>query len=172
MDLRAYSARLRAAAAALEAEGPRIVETMAQTARVLAQQRIQERGVAGAAYSQNLVPTFFFAKRALNAGGRQYVKKNKLGTWGGFRQAQGRQSQFVDLTYTGHMFQSLQTRRQPGEPGVFRAETVASDQESAKKLRYNLERYGNFMAPTAQEQGELRLIGSREVGGILNQYLT
>lgn len=171
MDLTAAATRYRQAAAAVQSAGPRIVELQAQTGRVLAQQRVQETGVQNAAYSQNFIPTFLFKGRELNAGGRAYLKKNPLGNWGGFRAAQGLPVSYVNLTYTGRTFQSLQTRAGVSGDNVFRAETVASDSESAKVMAYNIKRYGDFMAPTPQERGQLNLLADREVAAVLRQYL-
>lgn len=170
-DLAQLAAAYRAAAQAVQDGAPALVETMAQTQRVLAQQRVQEMGLTDRAYSQNFIPTFLFEGKELNAGGAAYIAAHKLGNWGGFRAAQGLRSDVVNLTYSGRMFQSLQVQILPATGFVYQAQIVASDVESAKKLRYNQQRYGDFLAPTSAEQGEINLVGIQGVEAIIKQFV-
>lgn len=155
--------------AQLQAAGPRIVLLQATTGLALIRLRIQRDGLPGKRYSTQLVPTFLFGNKALNAAGRDYVKRNKLGTWGGFRAAQGLQSAVVDLTYSGRMFNSLNAANSGGGGSVFTAKLVAADQESARKLGYNQRRYGDFLQPSAQETRLVGEAGAREIQRILSQ---
>jgi hypothetical protein len=164
--------RLALAKAQLLQQGPRIVQTQAQTGLALVALRIQEQGLPGRPqYSTNLFPTFLFAKRALNAGGRDYIKKNKLGTWGQFRAAQGRRSDVVDLSYSNRMWRSLTVAPAGGVGALFSAKVVAADQESADKVRHNTERYGDFLNPLPAEAAEVAQVGKTEIGRIINQAL-
>lgn len=153
----------------LLAAAPRIVTVQAQTQLALVTLRIQKQGLAGARYSQTQVPTFFFAKRAFNAGGRAYVKANKKGTYAGFRAALGLPSNLVTLTFTGRMFRSL-TSIYTGFTGtVYTAGIVASDQEAAALVGYNMARYGDFLAPTAAEIADIEAVGARELDLIIQR---
>jgi hypothetical protein len=136
----------------------------------LATLRVQNQGLAGASYSGTQVPTFFFAKRAFNAGGRAYVKANKKGTYAGFRAALGLPSNIVTLTFTGRTFRSLTTIYAGFSGDIYSARIVASDQESARIVGYNMVRYGDFLAPTATEAAEVAAYGQQELGRIIEKF--
>jgi len=162
--------------AALLAAAPSIVETQAQTVLALVTLRIQTNGL-GVPYSTKGVPAYLFYNRAQNAAGREWVKQKgkqkgaaRLGTWEEFKQAQGYGSDSVNLTYTGRMFRSLTTQAGGQSGTVFTAYVVAADQESASKVRWNMDRYGDFLAPTATEAAEVAQVGQVAVGRIIQQF--
>lgn len=165
------ASRTAQAKAALRLAAPRIVRLQAQTGLALVTLRIQRDGLPGKSYSSNLVPTYWFAKKAINSGGPAYVKKNKLGTWGGFRAAQGLPSDRVTLTYTGAMFRSLTPTEGVAVGTVFTAQVVASNAESAQVLGYNQARYGDFLQPSAAEAAQVAQVGKVELDKVVNLYL-
>lgn len=165
------TARAAQAKAALRQAAARIVRLQAQTGLALVTLRIQRDGLPGKAYSTNPVPTWWFANKVLNSSGRAYVKKNRLGTWGGFRAAQGLPSDRVTVTYTGRMFRSLTPTEGVATGTVFTSQVVASNAESAKVLGYNIEHYGDFLQPLPSEQAQVALVGKIELDKIVNQYL-
>jgi hypothetical protein len=158
------------AKAAILAAGSRIAETQAQTVLALSTYRIQNQGLAGAHYSGTVVPTWFFASKAFNAGGRTYIKANKKGTYQGFKQALGLPGDYVSLTLTGRMFRSLTTLPASVSGTVFSSRIVAADAESAKVVQYNIVRYGDFLKPTDAEAAEIQAVGQAEVDKILTQF--
>jgi hypothetical protein len=158
------------AKAAILAAGPRIAETQAQTVLALSTYRIQNQGLAGARYSGTVVPTWFFAKNAFNAGGRAYIKANKKGTYQGFKQALGLPSDYVSLTLTGRMFRSLTTLPASVSGTVFSSRIAAADEGSAKVVQYNIVRYGDFLKPTDAEASEVQAVGQAEVDKIMKQF--
>lgn len=143
----------------IEAAAPAIVRQQAATGLALVRLRVQQVGLKGAKYSANLIPTYLFARQALNAGERNYIKKHKLGNWAGLKAAGGRQSAFVDLTHSNRMWNSLTTEPGASSGGVFTARTVASDQEGADKVKRNRERYGDFLALLPAERAEVEQVG-------------
>ena len=156
--------------AAILAAAPGIVEIQAQTALALVTYRVQSEGLEGAYYTGRLVPRFFFKDKAFNAGGRAYAKEKKKGSWAGFKAALGLKSDVVTLTFTGRMFRSL-TTQQAGQSGtMFFARIVAADKESADKVGWNMDRYGDFLAPNAAEAAEVAQVGEVEVNKILQQF--
>lgn len=161
---------VEAAKAELLAAAPRIVLTQAQAQLALVTLRVQNEGLPGTRYSTKQVPTFFFAKRAFNAGGRAYVKANRKGTNEGFRAALGLYTAAVNLTFTGRMFRSLTTIYGGFSGTVYMGQIVASDRESAAKVGYNMGRYGNFLAPTATEAAEIEAVGTRELERIIQRH--
>ncbi len=172
-----YTEQLQAARAAILSEAPRIVEAQAQTALALVTLRVQNEGL-GVPYSQTLVPVFFFANRTLNAGGRDYIKRQQkqkgpqrgLGTYVGLRGAQGLPTASVNLTYSGRTFRSLTTLYVGVSGTIYRAALVAADAESARVVGYNQQRYGDFLAPNASELAQVQQVGQEALAAILNQY--
>lgn len=163
-------ARTEQAKVALRNDAPRIVRLQAQTGLALVIFRIQRDGL-GKPYSTNLIPTFLFAKRALNASGRAYVKANKRGTWGQFRAAQGLPSSSVNLTYTGAMFRSLNVQGGASAGTQYSARVVAADAESAQKVAFNEQRYGDFLQPNASEAADVAAVGKKEIDKVIAYYL-
>jgi hypothetical protein len=161
---------LSQARAAILAAAPHIAETQAQTVLALSTYRIQNQGLAGAHYSGTVVPTWFFTNKAFNAGGRAYIKANKKGTYQGFKQALGLPSDYVSLTLTGRMFRSLTTLPASVSGTVYSSRIVAADEESAKVVRYNIVRYGDFLKPTDAEAAEVQAVGQAEVDKIMKQF--
>ena len=143
--MQSFATVLAAQRAALLAAAQRITETYAQTLLALVTLRVQRDGLTGKLYSGRLIPTFLFADKALNASGRTYVKNNKLGNWAGFRAAQGLPVDAVNLTYTGGMFRSLTTVAAGASGAVYGAKVVAADEESARKVKFNQQLYGDFL---------------------------
>ncbi|MBF9140843.1 hypothetical protein [Hymenobacter properus] len=151
--------------------GPRLALLYATTVLALVTLRIQSQGLTGKHYSPTLIPTFFFGKEALNAGGRAYIKKNKLGNWAGLRAAEGLQTAFVDLTHSGRMMRSLAVTGKGANGAVFLAAIVAADQESATKVERNLARYGNWLQPLPSEAAEAQAAVAAELQRITKQIL-
>ncbi len=140
---------------AIQDNGLAIAETMAITGKSLVQDRIQKEGLPGEKYSTNETPTWFMKGKEINQRGRKYVEENKTGTWGGFRQAQGLQSDYVDITYTGRMFGGIRPIQRLTAGNTYRIVMGGTDKEVDEKLYYNTERYGDFLEPNASEQTEI-----------------
>lgn len=168
---------IAAAKAEILAQAARIVRTQAQAQLALVVLRIQSQGI-GVRYSSKGVPVFFFYNKALNAKGREYVrlkqkqkdKKARLGTWEEFRQYQGLPGGFVNLTYTGRSIRSLTTTDGGNSGLVFTARIVSADQESARIIRCNLDRYGDFLAPNATEAAEIAQVAQVELSRIIQRF--
>lgn len=168
---------IAACKAELEVQAPRIVQTQAQTALALVTLRIQSQGLGAFQYSPTRVPVFFFYNKALNGAGRQYVKNkqkqkgpDRLGTWGEFRGAQGLPTDGVYLTYTGRMFRSLTTLYAGFTGTLYAARIVASDQEEANKVQWNMKRYGDFLRPIGAEVVEVQQVAQVELERIINRF--
>lgn len=159
--------RLQAQREAVNAAAPALVRQMAATGLALRRLAVQQRGIVGAAYSSRLISTFYFQPQALNAGGRDYIKRNRLGNWAGLRAAEGLQTAFVDFTHRGRTWNSLHAQEGPGSGGVFTAPIVASDQESARILQKGFARYGNFLALEPAESAEVQQVAVVAIKRIL-----
>ena len=163
----ALQERFAAAKQAVELAGPRLALLKATTILALVVLRIQSKGLPGRAYSTVKVPTFFFYNKTLNAGGRAYIKANKTGTWAGLRGAQGLPTSFVNLTYSGMMIRSLTATEDSASGAVFRAKLIASDEQNARLVDYNITRYGNWLLPTPSEETEANAAVVAEINRIV-----
>lgn len=160
--------RVKALAQAIELKAPDIAEKMAISGSSLVTDRIQREGVGE--YSNNDMPTFFFGGKELNSRGTKYLEENNTGTWGDFRQAQGLQSSFVDLTYSGRMFGGLTPLKRFKQGTKFIVQMGGTDKEVDDKLYYNTQRYGDFLQPNEAEQREIDEIVQDELEALLKQY--
>jgi hypothetical protein len=161
--------RLQAAKAQLLLQGPRIVLTQAQSALALVTLRIQREGLPGQTYSTNPVPKFWL--KPTNAAGRAYVKREKKPTYAGLRGAQGMETRFVNVTYTGRTIRSLTVAPAGATRLIYAARIVSSDHQSAKIIGHLVTRYGKFLAPNSQEQQQLQGYVRGEVKRIIQQAL-
>ena len=93
--------------------------------------RLKKRGVA------------FLAKLE-----KKTSKKEKLAlsNWGEFREAQGLQINYVDLTYSGEMWRGLFPQDVQIEGFRYIAPLGSTTVAGQKKLNWQYERYGNFFA--------------------------
>lgn len=160
-------ARLLRAKEALTLAGPRLALLYATTILALVTLRVQGQGLTGRLYSTRPVPTYFFSKEALNAGGRAYIKKNRLGTWAGLRASEGLPVDAVYLTHSGRMIRSLLATGAGNSGAVFYARIQAADAEGARKAEYNFKRYGNWLLPTPSEVAEANAAVVAELNRIM-----
>lgn len=158
----------------LKANAPDIVEEMAIAGKSLVQERIQREGF-GKKYSTKYVPAFFLYGNAFNAAGRAFLAeqddKNDLVNHAELRAAQGLQTAFVDLTYTGRMWNSLTVIRNEQAEASFRAFVGSSDAEGEKKLLYNANYFGDFLALNASERAEVDEIAKDRLESIVRKRL-
>jgi hypothetical protein len=128
--------------------------------------RIQDQGLGK--YSDKGIPAFLYMdengeprmdKTKSNAG-INYIKKrakekgSKI-TWADIRDAEGLQTNHVDLTFTGEMFRDLHIIGTNVQGGRVTTILGASRSETIKKLQWNVDRYGSFLQPTADERRKI-----------------
>lgn len=159
MDIPTYRKHLEEAKRKLLAELPRISEEIAVSTLSIVKDRSINEGIivqgkpgTEKQYSTNPIPTSLFKGKKLNAGGDAYIVANKMGTWHGFRKAQGLSSEEVNLSYTNRMWTGIQViQTNVTEYGKAESIVGAVDDETKKKLEGNIARYGMFLDPTADE---------------------
>lgn len=140
----------------LKSEMPNIAKGAALSIKALAEREIQDKGF-GASYSQNAVSNQKLRQNILNNKGRDFLdKRDKQGarvtTYAEFRKAQGLQTGYVDLTYTGKMFAGMTVTNQNLEAGRYIAILGHSDLSGALKMDANYKRYGDFIAKVTDKQ--------------------
>lgn len=196
MDLDDYINRLEAAIKSIEAELPNISEEIAMTTMGIVVDRIQKEGIEGKTYSKNKLPAFFFHGRALNKSGRDLDEKHsekrmrkilkgkgeKLRannaidkmedgiSYKEWREANGLQTAFVDLTFSGRMFQNLGIIGTVKTGDSYVTIIGGFDKEVKDKLKWNAERFGDFMATNDQENEELTTIYKNRIVSILKRF--
>lgn len=193
-----------------DAEIRLIVDEVALNAIALIIRRIQQTGLSGGRrYSTNKLPTFYFYNRALNAGGRQLLNRHRKKdfrdalrragenvrrnsrlddmedgiSYEEWRRANGLQTSFVDLTYSGKMFREKNSSYQGiteyaliniieryRTSGEFSTTIGALDKETEDKLRWNKERFGDFLAVTEPEKAVLEKLFETRLRGLYRFY--
>jgi hypothetical protein len=179
MDLKAFTQGLRNAITELKAEAPKLVRVAAMDSVATVERRIKEKGF-GKEYSKKGVPAFFFHGKELNSKGKRFLEddnyfsdKDDLVTWAEFRSFQGLQSDHVDLSYTNRMWTGISVLGVTEvSPGTYQAQVGGTDKEVDDKIRWNMERYGDFLQPTETEQSELLEDTKMAILDILNKHLT
>lgn len=178
MEVDEFMRNLDSALNKCAAEMEPVMVEAALNAKAILVRRIQREGFSSK-YSSNKIPTYFlkgfkgkdgkiYPPKYLNASGkafleaeekRQYELNKRTDSnfrarvsWASFRQAQGLQVQFVDLTYTGKMLQNWRL------PGSYREDLKVggyvggTDDETKNKLKWNKRRYPNFDKLTDEEK--------------------
>lgn len=139
-------------------------------------------------------------KKILNAGGRallQKQEKNKLRSVlkqqygeniklkkGGsvddldegisyheWRAANGLQVAFIDLTFTGRMFQNVQVLGTIRRGDNFITILGATDAENKKKLEWNRIRFGDFFILHEEDQKIIQQLGELRVNTIIKKHI-
>lgn len=159
--------RIRDVIERLKAETPGIALRQAQTAVTLLKERSINTGIevngSYAEYSTRPIARKFFAGKALNSSGNAWIAKGGKGTWGEFREVQGRKSDNVNLFYTGRMWTSfgiLSASQAAGRYGVL---VGNSDREATRVMIDNLKHYGNFLALKPTEIARIRAGTTAEI---------
>ena len=148
-----------------------VAEEIATGGLALVVNRIQSEGLPGRSYSTNKLPAFFAKGRENNAGGRAVLETKKVKAEGisykEWREANGLQTSFVDLTFTGRMFQGLTVIEVTNKDGNYVAVVGGFDKEVNDKLRWNAIRFGQFLELNDEESAILTDIFNERVLEIL-----
>jgi hypothetical protein len=199
-DLNAFQKRTQQLREVLTAHLPQIAETLALSAKALAERRMKEQGF-GVLYSTRQVPAWFMHGKELNQRGTKFLeqrgvhpatgeqgpakkKRRKAGekespgfhltttTWGEFRQAQGLQAAFVDLSYSNKMWANMGPVRIEDREGNVVALLGATNREAQDKMNWNRDRYGDFIRKTLNEEDGKILAETTitEIVNVLDQF--
>lgn len=136
-------------------------------------QQIKREGVGK--YSPKTYSAHFLKGKQLNNLGKTFIeskiKKKEKTNWAELRKAQGLQTQYVDVYYSGQMIRSLGIESQITSPNVYYIKIGARNDEAKKKLEHNIQRYGNFLIPNkAQNEAMAKLI-NQDIANIYKRVL-
>lgn len=165
--------KLDALIAALEGGMKKISEEVATNAMALIINRIQQEGLEGEKYSKNKLPNFFFENKG-NIAAQKAIKSKKKNSkyadgvsYEEWRDLNGLQTDIVDLTFTGRMFQNIGITSAIQVGNNFITVITGFDKEVKDKLRWNAARYGDFFKVNEKEKEELKLLFESRVAALL-----
>ncbi len=177
-------------------EMAKISEELAINAKSLIIHRIQTEGLPGRQYSKHKLPEFFFEGRELNGGGKallekhskkaardeqraagEKVRKNKALdeledgiSYEEWRRANGLQTNFIDLTFSGRSFQNVGVIATEKRGDIYITIVGAFNEETRQKLRYNAIRFGDFFVVNEQEQKMLNELYRTRLNNYTENY--
>ena len=160
----------------LVSELPKISDEMALNFNALAQNELRTKGIKGKQYSNKLVPAYFLRGKELNAAGKAYLDEANLDddlvNWKELRAAQGLQVSYIDLTYSGRMLQGTQiVGRQKGNQYSFYSIIGGFDRETINKLRWNHDRFGDFLNPNESDKKKVKDIPQIRIKSVIDRVL-
>jgi hypothetical protein len=159
MSLDEFIAKMKSDIEILTRAAPSMSNEIAESSLTMIKDRSINEGInidgnanEKAEYSTRPTRTDKFRKNILNKAGDSYIQANLMGTWHGFRKAQGLSSAKVNLSYTNDMWSKIQVLS-TNETSPGKAETTVGtyDAETWKKMQSNEFRFGEFLVPLPEE---------------------
>lgn len=140
--------RMKDIRAGLELALPEIATSVSLTGKALAERTIKEKGF-GANYSHSPLPAFWFLGDENTQQGRAFIEEKILKgegmAWRDLRQAEGMQTEHVDLTFTGEMFAGMYPGPVVQEGDVYTAPLGHTNKAGQNKMNWNRDQYGDFI---------------------------
>lgn len=137
----------------LQSKAPSILMSSGKAFLEAKKRQILSSGV-GRYSSKKFYPSALKGKE-LTSSGRSFIEekiksKTKI-NWASLRKAEGLQTSYVDLYYSGHMWNSTIAKKANSSTYVFYITIGAKNKLAQKKLNYNFERYGDFLSPNKSQ---------------------
>lgn len=143
---------------------PELATENAINAKALAERKIREVGF-GAKYSNRRVPAWYFLGEEKSKAGEEFIKKKQAYdeknaktvdgekvyaedagiTWAELRQAEGLQTDHVDLGFTNKMWAGLLPEAPYYQNGKIVCKLAGNTVEVINKLSWNFKHYGDFI---------------------------
>jgi hypothetical protein len=180
MKLAAFIQKLDKVIGALETDAPKINLRMAANAKADIQERVQDKGLKANGssfenYSTNPLPLFFFeGKSNRKSAAAKITSKNYPNglSYAGFRQLNGLQTAFVDLTFSGDMFRDIKARQKgPRGRHVYTAKIGAERKDNQDKIRWNTRKKGVFLALTTEEKEKIKASYKLQIENLIKRNL-
>lgn len=169
-DISELLTHIRQAKADLKNALPELATMNALNGKALAERKIREVGF-GAKYSNNRVPAWYFIGEHKSKAGEDYILKKQAYdeknakivdgekvyaddagvTWAELRQAEGLQSDHVDLGFTNKMWAGLLPEAPYYEGGKIVCQLAGATVEVINKLSWNFQHYGDFFSKVLTE---------------------
>lgn len=157
---------------AIEEGMKKISEEIAMDAVALIVNRIQQHGLPGRKYSDTALPLFFYTRNADKKGALKKLAKAKGGvSYKDWRSMNGLQTDHVDLTFTGRMWQNVGIVGTVRNGDSFITICGGFDKEVKDKLRWNAQRFGDFFMVTNEEKEQLKEIFKNRVSILIKSII-
>jgi hypothetical protein len=170
-DISELLRQIRQAKADLKNALPELATLNAINGKSLAERKIREVGF-GAKYSGNRVPAWYFIGEHKSKAGEAYILKKQAYdeknakmvdgekvyaedagvTWAELRQAEGLQTDHVDLGFTNKMWAGLVPEAPYYEGGKIVCQLAGNTVEVINKLSWNFQHYGDFFSKVLTEK--------------------
>jgi len=158
-----------------EMEG--ISVAVAQTHMATVVPRIKAEGIPRQQYSEKGVPAYLVEKNTYarqNAGFERMIKRKKksgeLVSWKDVREANGRQTNFVDFSFSMTTLNSLNVVSLENSGFVARAIIASTDADGQFRLEMGYKRYGDFLAPNDEDKEVIKISATAMVGNLFKKY--
>lgn len=171
---------LRDTADKLEKRIPELLLEQEITAKSLVQDRIQETGKDSKGgtlgiYSNTKIPAFFFFGKGTKATDKKLQSLSKEGkklSYADFRKLDGKQSNYVDLTFSGKMWKDTGLVKKEASKTNAVIVIGQKTERSEKVAGYMEDRYGNFLQLSQEEIDIITEDMTLEVEDIINANLS
>lgn len=111
-------------------------------------------------YSKKKYHPSSLKKKVISGAGLSFletkIQKKEKTNWSELRQAEGLQASFVDLWYTGQMWNSTVAQKKNQISFTYFVTIGARNKKAQEKLFANFKRYGDFLRPNEQQAESLR----------------
>jgi hypothetical protein len=141
---------------------PSTMQVIGSDAIAVIKTRIQQRGESAdgsrfPGYSTKEVPSFFFegkGKRKLkkDSFGETILQQNDFLSYKQWREENGLQTDYVDMTFTGEMMRSLKIIEQGNTPDGYAVKIAGGTEEGDQKFDWNSKRYGDVLRVSKEEE--------------------
>ncbi len=162
----------------LPEEAEKIAIKMAQDHIGVVVPRIKTEGIPGESYSDKGVPAYLVEKNpyaSQSATGfarmiKQKKKSKETVSWKDVREANGRQTNFVDFSFSMTTLNSLNVVATENSGFVARAYIGSDTSEGQFRLGMGYKMYGDFLAPNEQEKDMLKNTAGTMVKNFIDKY--
>ncbi len=166
---------------AFDAEMMKLSEEIATNAIALIRRRIQKEGI-GETYSPKTIDAKLYmygldrldtekTKNFVRSKAKLEDPDDRQINWADIRRAHGNQTQFVDLTFTGRMFQNIGIVATEKNGTIYTTIIAGMTQEARDKLKWNTENYGEFFKTNSAENKMLNEIIGNRINDFIKTHL-
>lgn len=136
------------------------------------QDRADSDGSSFGAYSQALVPRWYGEQKALSQGAKNRIRSGDyFQSYKDFREADGLQTESIDFTRTGQMFQQSGVSSVESTTNTTTVRIGGQTEYAKTLLGYHNARFGNIFQPTDEEIQMVLDAEKERIENIINRYL-
>lgn len=152
---------------------PQYIAKAGRAYLVARKEEIMKRGVGS--YSRKKYNASWLKGKELTSAGLSFLEakmdKKEKTNWAGLRQAEGLQISYVDLYYSGHMWNSTIVSKKQVSALTYYVVIAGRSKKAQAKLDANRERYGDFLKPTEEDMMKMFNDLGKNVSSLLKRKL-